>query len=156
LSRAVVAEAILFPLSGGYTVRLSVLQENLAKGLAIVGRAVSPRSSLPVLGNILLASDEGRLKLAATNLEIGVSCWLGAQVQDEGSITVPARLLTDWTGLLPPERIDMEMVVRTMSLNLKCARFESNIKGIDANEFPLSRRRTERRHCGCRLLPCAT
>ncbi|HEX9115734.1 MAG TPA: DNA polymerase III subunit beta [Anaerolineae bacterium] len=117
--------------------RLSVLQENLAKGLSIVGRAVSTRSTLPVLGNILLSTDEGRLKLAATNLEIGVSCWLGAQVEDDGAITLPARLLTDWVNSMPPARIDMEMVVRSMKLNLKCARSESNINGIDASEFPL-------------------
>jgi len=118
-------------------VRLSILQENLAKGLSIVGRAVSSRSTLPVLSNILLSTDEGRLKLAATNLEVGVSAWLGAQVEDDGAITLPARLLTEWVNSVPPERIDLEMVVRTMSVNLKCARFESNIKGIDASEFPL-------------------
>jgi DNA polymerase III subunit beta len=118
-------------------VRVSVLQENLAKGLSIVGRAVSSRSTLPVLGNILLSTDEGRLKLAATNLEIGISCWLGAQAEQDGAITLPARLLTDWVNSMPAEKISMDMVVRSMSLNLKCARFESNIKGIDAAEFPL-------------------
>lgn len=117
--------------------RLSILQENLSKGLSIVGRAVSARSTLPVLGNILLSTDADRLKLAATNLEIGVSCWLGARVEDDGAVTLPARLLTDWVNSVPPEKIQMEMVVRTMSVNLKCARFESNIKGIDASEFPL-------------------
>lgn len=117
--------------------RVSILQENLAKGLSIVGRAVSSRSTLPVLSNILLSTDEGRLKLGATNLEIGVSCWLGAQVEDDGAITLPARLLTDWVNSMPPARIDMEMVVRAMKVNLKCARFESNINGIDASEFPL-------------------
>ncbi len=117
--------------------RLSILQENLAKGLSIVGRAVSSRSTLPVLSNILLSTEDARLKLAATNLEIGGSCWLGAQVEDEGAITLPARLLTDWVNSMPAARIDMEMVVRSMKLNLKCARFESNINGIDASEFPL-------------------
>ena len=117
--------------------RLSILQENLAKGLSIVGRAVSSRSTLPVLGNILLSTDDNRLKLAATNLEVGVSCWLGAQVEDDGAITLPARLLTDWVNSMQPDRIDMEMVVRTTSMNLKCGRSESNIKGIDASEFPL-------------------
>ena len=117
--------------------RLSVLQENLAKGLSIVGRAVSSRSTLPVLGNILLSTDDNRLKLAATNLEVGVSCWLGAQVEDDGAITLPARLLTDWVNSMQPDRIDMEMVVRQMSMHLKCGRSESNIKGIDASEFPL-------------------
>ncbi len=117
--------------------RLSVLQENFAKGLSIVGRAVSSRSTLPVLANILLSTDADRLKLAATNLEVGVSCWIGAHVEDEGAITLPARLLTEWVNSMPQEKIGLEMVLRTMSVNLKCPRFESNIKGIDAAEFPL-------------------
>jgi DNA polymerase-3 subunit beta len=117
-------------------VKVSCLQENLAKGLAIVGRAVATRSTLPILGNILLESDEGRLRLAATNLEIGVNCWIGARVEEEGSITVPARLLTEFVNSLPSGQIDMELSERTQTLNLKCARFEANIKGIDATEFP--------------------
>jgi DNA polymerase-3 subunit beta len=118
-------------------VKVSCLQENLAKGLSIVGRAVATRSTLPVLSNVMLATDGARLKLSATNLEIGIVCWIGAKVEEDGSITVPARLLTDFVNSLPPERIDMELTVRTQTLNLKCARFEANIKGIDAQEFPL-------------------
>jgi DNA polymerase III subunit beta len=118
-------------------VRVSCLQENLSRGLNIVGRAVSPRSTLPVLGNILLATDEGRLKLAATNLEIGISCWIGAKVEDEGAVTVPSRLLSEFVNQLPAERIDMDLSVRTLMLNLKCARYDTNIKGIDASEFPI-------------------
>jgi DNA polymerase-3 subunit beta len=104
--------------------------------LATVGRAVATRSTLPVLSNILLQSDEGRLRLAATNLEIGVNCWIGARVEEEGCITVPARLLTEFVNSLPPGQIEMELTERTQTLNLKCARYEANIKGIDANEFP--------------------
>jgi len=118
-------------------VKVSCLQENLAKGLSIVGRAVATRSTLPVLSNVLLATDGSRLKLSASNLEIGIVCWIGAKVEEDGSITVPARLLTDFVNSLPPERIDMELTVRTQTINLKCARFEANIKGIDAQEFPL-------------------
>lgn len=116
--------------------RISCLQENLAKGLAIVGRAVATRSTLPVLSNILLQSDRGRLRLAATNFEVGINYWLGARVTEDGSITVPARLLTEFVNSLPPGQIDMESTERTQTLNLKCARFEANIKGIDASEFP--------------------
>ena len=117
--------------------KVSCLQENLAKGLSIVGRAVATRSTLPVLSNVMLATDGSRLKLSATNLEIGIVCWVGAKIEEDGSTTVPARLLTDFVNSLPPERIDMELAVRTQTLNLKCARFEANIKGIDAQEFPL-------------------
>ncbi|MFN8440243.1 MAG: DNA polymerase III subunit beta [Caldilineaceae bacterium] len=112
------------------------MQENLVKGLSIVGRAVSSRSTLPVLGNILIEAKDDQLRLAATNLEIGVNCWLGAKVEDEGSITVPARLLTEFVSSLPPERIDMDLSVRTQTLHLSCARYEANMKGIDAADFP--------------------
>ena len=116
--------------------KISCLQENLAKGLATVGRAVASRSTLPVLGNILLKSDGGRLRLTATNFEVGINCWIGARVEDEGSITVPARLLTEFVNSLPPGQINMELSERTQTLNIKCARFEANIKGIQASEFP--------------------
>ncbi len=117
--------------------KVSCLQENLAKGLNIVGRAVASHSTLPVLSNVMLTTDNGQLKLSATNLEIGVNCWVGAKVEEEGAITIPARLLGDFVNSLPPERIDLQLEEDTQTLNLKCARFESNIKGIDAQEFPL-------------------
>jgi DNA polymerase-3 subunit beta len=118
-------------------VKVSCLQENLSKGLSIVGRAVASRSTLPVLSNVMLATDNGRLKLSATNLELGINCWVGAKVEEDGATTVPARLLTDFVNSLPPERIDLELAVRTQTLNARCARFEANIKGIDAQEFPI-------------------
>lgn len=117
--------------------RVSCLQENLAKGLSIVSRAVATRSTLPVLGNILLEAKDHQLRLAATNLDIGINCWIGAKVEDEGAITIPARLLSDFVNSMPPERIDMELAVRTQTLHLTCARHSANMKGIDAAEFPL-------------------
>ncbi|MFC2046109.1 DNA polymerase III subunit beta [Chloroflexota bacterium] len=116
--------------------KISCLQENMARGLATVGRAVAARTTLPILSNILLQTDEGQLRLAATNFELGINCWIGAIVEEEGSITIPARLLTDFVNSLPPGQIDMELADRTQTLNLKSARFEANIKGIDAGEFP--------------------
>lgn len=117
--------------------KVSCLQENLARGLSIVSRAVATRSTLPVLSNILLSSDESRLKLSATNLEVGINCWIGAQVEQEGATTIPARLLADFVNSLPPGRVDLQLITRTQTLNLKSGRFEANIKGIDAQEFPL-------------------
>lgn len=117
--------------------RVSCLQENLAKGLSIVSRAVAARSTLPVLGNILLEAKNNELRLAATNLEIGINCWIGAKVEDEGAITVPARLLSEFVNSLPPERIDMELTVRTQTLHLRCARYDANMKGLDAADFPI-------------------
>ena len=116
--------------------RATCLQENLAKGLSIVGRAVSPRSTLPILSHILLTTDGGRLRLSATNLEIGINCWVGARVEEEGAVAVPARTLVDLVNAFPPDQVSMEGVVRTMTLNLRCGRSEANIRGMDAVEFP--------------------
>src|SRR5436190_17805313 len=97
--------------------RVSVLQENLAKGLGVVTRAVASRPSLPVLSNILISTDESRLKLSATNLELGITTWIGAKVEDEGAITVPARTFHDLVNTLAPERVDMELDMNTHTLN---------------------------------------
>ncbi len=117
--------------------RISCLQENFAKGLSIVGRAVSSRSTLPVLGNVMISSDNGRLKLSTTDLEIVITCWVGAKVDEEGAITIPARTLTDLINTLPADRVDLELDEETQTMHIACARTEANIKGIDAEEFPL-------------------
>ena len=117
--------------------KVSCLQENLAGGLSIVSCAVASRTALPVLANILLSTDGTRLRLSATNLEVGINCWIGAKIDQEGAITVPARLLSDFVKSLPSERIDLSLITRTQTLNVKCGRYEANIKGIDAQEFPL-------------------
>ena len=81
--------------------RLSCLQENLVRGLSIVGRAVATRTTLPITQNVLISTDNSRLKLAATNTEIAITTWIGAQIEEEGSITLPARLLTELVNSLP-------------------------------------------------------
>ncbi|MBI4186085.1 MAG: DNA polymerase III subunit beta [Chloroflexi bacterium] len=116
--------------------KLSCLQENLNRGLNIVGRAVATRPTLPITANVLLATDQGRLKMAATNLEMAVSCWIGAKVEEEGAITVPARLLTEFVSSLPADKIDISLAPQTKTLGLKCARFEARISGVDARDFP--------------------
>ena len=114
--------------------KLSCLQENLSKGLGIVGRAVATRTTLPITQNILIATDQSRLKLAATNLEMAICCWVGAKVEEEGAITVPARLVTEFISSLPNDKVDMTLTRNT--LQLKCARFEARINGLDAEDFP--------------------
>jgi len=116
--------------------KVSVLQENLAHGLSVVARAVAPRSTLPVLGNILLATDEGRLRLSATNLELGITCWIGAKIEEEGSTTVPARTFSDLVGTLPPDQVRMDLNVRTQTMNVRCGSSNTDLKCIDAQEFP--------------------
>lgn len=116
--------------------RVSVLQENLAHGLNIVSRAVSPRSTLPVLANVLVATDEGRLRLSATNLELGITCWIGARIEEEGSTTVPARTFTELVSTLSDKNVDMSLAVRTQTLNVRCGASNTDLKCIDSQEFP--------------------
>jgi len=116
--------------------KLSCLQENLNRGLGVVGRAVATRTTLPITNNVLLATDQSRLKLVATNLEMAISCWIGAKVEEEGAITVPARLLTEFISSLPSDKVDISLSPKTKTLGLKCARFEARISGVDAKDFP--------------------
>ena len=116
--------------------KLSCLQENLSRGLGIVGRAVATRSTLPITQNILLAAEQSRLKLAATNLEMATTCWIGAKVEQEGSITAPARLLIDFVNSLPNDLIEITLPSTSHTLELKSGRFQARINGIDAEDFP--------------------
>jgi DNA polymerase-3 subunit beta len=116
--------------------KLTVSQAQLAHGLGLVSRAVSPRSTLPVLGNILIATDEGRLRLSATNLELGITCWIGAQIEEEGSVTIPARIFGDLVSALPGEKVSLALTTRTQTLNIRSGTSNFEIKGIEASEFP--------------------
>jgi len=116
--------------------KVSVSQQLLTHGLNIVSRAVSPRSTLAVLSNILVATDEGRLRLSATNLELGITCWIGARIDEEGSTTVPARTFADLVNALPNDLITLTLNPRNQTLNVHCGTSNSDIKGIDAQEFP--------------------
>ena len=117
--------------------KLSVMQENLARGLQVVSRAVSSRSTLPVLANVLLRTEDAGLKLTATNLEIGITYWVPGKIETEGSLTVPARLITDVVDSLPPgERVDLESD-GAATLDLRCGRQRAHLRGIDADEFPV-------------------
>jgi len=116
--------------------KVTVLQENLARGLGIVSKAVSPRSTLPVLANVLIASDEGRLRLSATNLEMGITCWISARIEEEGSTTVPARTFSDLVSTLPSDQVMLKLDVSTQTLNVRGGTSTNDIKCIDAQEFP--------------------
>ena len=117
--------------------RLNCLQEDLAYGLGVVKRAVATRSVLPVLSNVMLSTDGDRLKLSATDLEIGINCWVEAVTETEGSTTVPARSFTDWVNSLPHEPVYVELDESTETLKLKCSSVKANFKGISAEEFPI-------------------
>ncbi len=113
---------------------VSCLQENLAKGLSAVSHAVATKGSLPVLANILLRTEGGRLRLAATNLETSIVTWVGAKVEEEGELTVPARLLSDLVNSLDSGKLSLS--TETQILSVKTENAFSRINGIAAEEFP--------------------
>ena len=117
--------------------KVSVMQDNLARGLQAVSRAVSARSTLPVLANVLVKSEQSGLKLTATNLEIGINYWVPGKVEAEGALSVPARLLTDLVSSLPNQRVELQVSQRDKSLRVESGASRSTIKGIDAEEFPV-------------------
>ncbi len=117
--------------------KVSCLQDNLQRALAQVSRAVASKTALPVLSNVLLATDEGRLRIAATNLEIGITTWIGASVDEEGKITVDARLLGEFVNTLPNAPVQLSVEPPRMTLSVQSGRDKAGINGIDAEDFPV-------------------
>ncbi|MBP06105.1 MAG: DNA polymerase III subunit beta, partial [Chloroflexi bacterium] len=116
--------------------KLSCIQSNLRKGLATVSRAVATRSTIPETQNVLMATDNGRLKLTATNLEIAITTWIGAQIEEEGSVTIPARMLSDFINTLPDKKVDIETVPSPTGMKIHCANFDAQMNGIDPENYP--------------------
>ncbi len=118
--------------------KVAIPQDSLARALGIVSRAVPSRSPLPVVSNVLLTTDDHRLKLVATNLEIALTVWIGAQVSEEGTITVPARLFSEFVSQLKGDQpVQITLPPRSRQLNVHCGRDEANIGGMPADDFPV-------------------
>ena len=116
--------------------KLEVLQENLSKGLAIASRFVASRPQLPVLTNILfLAEKNNKLRLTATNLEIGIQYWLGAKVEESGQLTVPAKELTEFISYLSAGKLALESKKKTQ-LEVNSQSGKAVFSGMNAAEFP--------------------
>ncbi|EKD49647.1 MAG: hypothetical protein ACD_63C00081G0002 [uncultured bacterium] len=115
--------------------KITCTQENLNKGLSTVNQAVGTDTTLPVLSNVLLKTEGGRLKLSGTDLETGVNMFIGGKVVKEGSLTVPAKLLGEYVNSLPSSQVVLE--VKDGKLKLGCENFSASINGIDSEEFPL-------------------
>lgn len=114
--------------------RITCLQENLNKGLSVVSRFVANKPQLPILSNILICTQEGKLKLGATNLESGVSLLIGAKIEEEGKITIPAKTLTEFIGQLPADKV--ELITEENNLKINCQKFTATINGLSAEEYP--------------------
>jgi DNA polymerase-3 subunit beta len=114
--------------------KLVVTQENLHKALSVVARVASSKTSLPILSNILLRTDQNRLLLAATNLEVAITEHIGAKVVNEGAITIPSRLMSEFISNLPKGNVELR--VEGSKLHISAGNYTSTINGMPAEEFP--------------------
>lgn len=113
---------------------LSVTQENLSRALGAASRVASSKTQLPILSNILLRTDGHRLMVAATNLEIAVTQLIGAKIANEGAITIPARLITEFVASLPKTTVKLK--AEDNKLHITADGYKSTVNGTVADDFP--------------------
>ena len=116
--------------------KLFCAQRDLDYAINIVNKAISPNNTLPVLNNILLKAEGKKLHFSSTNLEIAISCCIDADVRSEGSITIPAKLITSYVSLLTDEKVELN-AGDGVNLSLNSSSSHTKINGISADEFPL-------------------
>jgi len=114
--------------------KFTVKQSNFTKGLNIVNKAVNPRTSLPMLSNVLIKTEKGQLKLTASDFVATISVWMGAKIDEQGEYTVPAKLLTDFVGQLTDDTFEAQLI--GAQLRLKTAKATANFSGMPGKEFP--------------------
>lgn len=115
--------------------KLQVTQANLGKALNTVARIANSRNPLAILSNVLLKTENNRLSIAATNLDIGITHFIGSKIQQEGAITVPARLMQDFVSSLPDSVLNLELTDN--KLHITTDQYQSTINGIVADDFPV-------------------
>ena len=114
--------------------KISLIQENLAKALSHINKAVSNRPNIPVLANVLLETEKGQLKLSSTNLEIGISTWIGATIEIEGKLTVSAKLLSEFVNSLKSGKLELEYTNQSLVVNSVDNKADFFV--IPADDFP--------------------
>lgn len=112
----------------------TVTQENFAKALSVVGRSTTSKAGLPILSNILLRTDNSRLLVAATNLELASTTRIGAKIVAPGAVTIPAKIITEYVANLPNKPIDVRVVNDNVTLH--CEGYSSTIRGVASDDFP--------------------
>ena len=115
--------------------KVTVSQENLKKATALTEKVVSKNTSLPILNNILLKTENGRLKLSATNLEIGINTIIGVKIEEMGEIAVPARILSDFISHITDDKIILTTKNNTLFVNSE--NYKTQILGFDPKDFPI-------------------
>jgi len=115
--------------------KITCLQENLKSNLNITQNIVGKNLTLPILNNLLLETDGGRLRISSTNLEIGINTWTSGKIEKNGSLTCPAKTLTNLVNSLPNKKIDLE--AKGNDLFVRCENYKAVIKGLPSDDFPL-------------------
>ena len=116
--------------------KLICSQVDLERALTIVSKAITPNTTLPVLNNILLKAEDKKLFFSATNLEIAIQYFIPADIKNEGSVTIPAKLLNSYVSLLKDEKIELSLI-QGETIQLTSPSSQTKIKGISAHEFPV-------------------
>jgi DNA polymerase-3 subunit beta len=116
--------------------KLTCTLENFKKAIYNTERVIGKQITLPILENILLETEKGMLRIAATNLEIGVSLKIGAKIEKEGKITIPAKLVSSFVNNLPNDG-NIILEEKNQTLNIKCEKYQAKIKGLGAQDFPI-------------------
>lgn len=129
--------------------KVTCTQADLSKGLATAGRALSSRSTLPILACLHLSTGNECLHLRATNLEIGIRCTVPATVEKAGVVALPARLLADFVNSLPAGPVTLTVVDGTFTAHIAGLRSQAHIRGMDPSEYPTLEHpaETDARYC---------
>uniref|UniRef100_A0A7C4M2Z1 Beta sliding clamp n=1 Tax=candidate division CPR3 bacterium TaxID=2268181 RepID=A0A7C4M2Z1_UNCC3 len=114
--------------------KITCVQENLNKALSHSSRIISVKSSLPILDNILLSTDQGRLKISATDLELGINYWIGSKIEKDGEIAVPSKLITEFISNIKEEKINITS--QDTSITIEGEKYNAVIKGFNTEDFP--------------------
>lgn len=115
--------------------QVSLLQENFSSALSSVSRFVAQKAQLPILSHIFISSDQGRLRLSATNLEMGINCWIGAKIEKEGQFTVPSKEITEFVSYLPTGKLELSLNEQSL-LEVVSSKASSTFTTAPANDFP--------------------
>ena len=115
--------------------KIVCLQENLKTSLNITQNIIGRNLTLPILNNLLIETENNRLKISSTNLEIGINTWTPGKIEKEGAITCPAKILTNLINNLPNKKIEID--VKNNNLMVKCENYKATLKGLPAEDFPI-------------------
>jgi DNA polymerase III subunit beta len=115
--------------------KFSCNQDTFAKYLNILSRVVNAKPGLPILNNVLFDVSKNKVAMTATDLEISLNCWIGAEVSQDGKTTIPAKQLSEFVNSIPSEQIDVSLDESIVNIETKnnVAKFNT----ISPEDYPV-------------------